>query len=168
MKKIILLVTLVLPILVLSSMRVSALFEGSKDLACEGVNLNGTSTTTTPTTPTPTTPTPATPTPATPTSSKCDAEAGNTVSNVLSQAIVVFSVIVGVISVIMIIVAGLRYVTSGGDANQVASAKNTLLYAIVGIVIVVFAQIIVRFVVKKAADVPEARPTSTIRVLPMS
>lgn len=46
----------------------------------------------------------------------------------------------------MIIVGGFRYVISGGDSNGVSGAKNTIMYAIIGLVIVLFAQIIVKFV----------------------
>ena len=53
---------------------------------------------------------------------------------------------VGVVSVIMIIIAGFKYVTIGGNDSSVTSAKNTILYAIVGLVIVALAQVIVRFV----------------------
>lgn len=58
----------------------------------------------------------------------------------------VLSIIAGVAGVIMIIVSGLRYITSGGDAQSVSGAKRTLIYAIVGLVVVAFAQFIVRFV----------------------
>ena len=69
---------------------------------------------------------------------------------VLSKVINIFSVIVGVIAVIMIIVGGFRYITSGGKQESVSGAKNTILYAIIGLVIVAFAQVIVRFVLTKA------------------
>jgi len=55
--------------------------------------------------------------------------------------------LVGAISVIMLIIGGIRYVISGGDQNQVTSAKNTILYAIVGIVIAFLAYAAVSFVV---------------------
>ena len=58
----------------------------------------------------------------------------------------IFSIIVGVIAVIMIIVGGLKYITSGGESSNVSGAKNTIIYAIVGLVIVALAQFIVRFV----------------------
>lgn len=61
-----------------------------------------------------------------------------------------FSIIVGATSVIMIIYGGFRYITSGGDSGKVGSAKNTLIYAIVGLVIVALAQLIVRFVLGQA------------------
>lgn len=64
-----------------------------------------------------------------------------------------FSVVVGVVAVIMIIVGGFRYITSGGDSGNVSTAKNTILYAIVGLVIVALSQFIVKFVLSKATGV---------------
>jgi hypothetical protein len=61
-----------------------------------------------------------------------------------------FSIIVGAISIIMIIYGGFRYITSGGDSGKVGSAKNTLIYAIVGLIIVALAQLIVRLVITQA------------------
>jgi hypothetical protein len=54
--------------------------------------------------------------------------------------------VVGAVSVIMIIVAGLRYVTANGDAKATESAKNTILYAVIGIVVAVASYAIVTFV----------------------
>jgi len=59
------------------------------------------------------------------------------------------SVIVGVAAVIMIILSGLRYITSGGDASKVGAAKSSLIYALIGLVIVALAQVIVHFVFAK-------------------
>ena len=74
--------------------------------------------------------------------------------NTLIATIVnIFSVIVGIVAVIMIIMGGFKYITSNGDSNSIQSAKNTILYAIVGIVIAAFAQVIVRFVLKRATNV---------------
>lgn len=53
--------------------------------------------------------------------------------------------IIGAISVIMLIVGGIRYTVSGGDSGQITAAKNTILYAIVGIVIAILAYAIVNF-----------------------
>jgi hypothetical protein len=61
----------------------------------------------------------------------------------------ILSVVVGIVAVIMIIVGGFRYITSGGSSEKVTAAKNTLLYAIIGLVIVALAQVIVRFVLTK-------------------
>ena len=52
-------------------------------------------------------------------------------------------------AVIMIIWGGFRYVTSGGDSNKVSSAKNTIIYAVIGLIIVALAQFIVKFVLDK-------------------
>ena len=53
---------------------------------------------------------------------------------------------IGIISVIMIIIGGIRYATSNGDSTQVTAAKNTIMYAVVGLVIAIFAYAIVNFV----------------------
>lgn len=66
--------------------------------------------------------------------------------DVAANIVNILSVIVGVIAVIMIIFGGFRYITSGGDSGNVSSAKNTLIYAIVGLIIVALAQFIVHFV----------------------
>lgn len=55
--------------------------------------------------------------------------------------------IVGIIAVVMLIVGGIKYVVSGGDAKKVTDAKNTVLYAIIGLVIAVLAFAIVNFVI---------------------
>lgn len=54
--------------------------------------------------------------------------------------------IIGAISVIMLIVGGIRYTISNGDSSQVTSAKNTILYAIVGLIIAFLAYAIVNWV----------------------
>lgn len=54
---------------------------------------------------------------------------------------------VGIISVVMLIYGGLRYVLSGGDNKKVSDAKNTILYAIIGLVIAILAYAIVNFVI---------------------
>lgn len=54
---------------------------------------------------------------------------------------------VGIISVIMLIYGGLRYIISGGDSKKVTDAKNTILYAIIGLIISILAFAIVNFVI---------------------
>jgi hypothetical protein len=78
-----------------------------------------------------------------------DAEAEQSINDIIATVINIFSLVVGVVSVIMIIVGGLKYITSGGDSSNITGAKNTILYAIVGLVIVALAQIIVRFVLSR-------------------
>lgn len=54
--------------------------------------------------------------------------------------------VIGAISVIMIIIGGLRYVTSGGDSSNVSAAKNTILYAIVGLIVALLSYALINFV----------------------
>ncbi len=75
-----------------------------------------------------------------------------TLDKLVETIVNVVSVIVGIAAVIMIIFGGFKYVTSGGDSNRVASAKNTIIYALVGLLIVAFAQFIVRFIIGKTAQ----------------
>lgn len=55
--------------------------------------------------------------------------------------------VIGAISVIMLIIGGIRYVVSGGDSTAVQNAKNTILYAIVGVVVAILAYAAVNFVI---------------------
>ncbi len=73
-----------------------------------------------------------------------------TINGIVAKVINLFSIVVGVVAVVMVIVAGFRYITSGGSSDKVGSAKSTLMYAIIGLVIVAMAQLIVRFVLNKA------------------
>ncbi len=76
--------------------------------------------------------------------------AAQRVDQIVSQIINILSLAVGVVAVVMIIIGGFKYVTSGGDSGNVTGAKNTILYAVVGLVVVALAQVIVRFVVDRA------------------
>ena len=58
-----------------------------------------------------------------------------------------FTYVIGSISVLVIIVGGIRYVTSGGDQAGITAAKNTILYAVIGVVVALMAYSIVHFVV---------------------
>ena len=74
---------------------------------------------------------------------------GKTVEGLVKSIINILSWVIGVASVIMIIVGGLRYVTSAGDSGSVSSAKNTIMYALVGLVVALFAQAMVQYVLGK-------------------
>ena len=60
--------------------------------------------------------------------------------------------IIGAVSVIMLIYGGIRYTTSGGNANSVTAAKNTIMYSIVGLVVAILAFAVVQFVVNQVMD----------------
>ena len=79
-------------------------------------------------------------------------EAAPTIERIVKLVINIFSWVVGIIAVIMIIVGGLKYITSSGDSGNVTGAKNTILYAVVGLVVVALAQFVVRFVLERVSD----------------
>lgn len=106
-----------------------AIFEGARGEACKGANLNND---------------------AGAKDCKSDAAAGK-VQGTLRNVVNLLSLIVGIVAVILIIINGFKFVTSGGDSNSVSSAKNGIIYAIVGLIIVALAQVIVRFVLSKAS-----------------
>ena len=58
---------------------------------------------------------------------------------------------VGILSVVMIIIGGLRYVVSGGNATAVSGAKNTIMYAIVGLVVSFLAYAIINYILGSLA-----------------
>lgn len=98
------------------------LFPGAKDEACKGANLGG----------------------------SCDTAAAEAkVNSTIQGAINILSIVIGVIAVIMMIIGGFKYITSSGDSNNVNSAKNTILYAVIGLAVAALAQVISRFVVDR-------------------
>ena len=84
----------------------------------------------------------------------------NGVQSILKEAVNIFSLVVGIVAVVMIIVGGFKYITSGGESSKVSGAQSTILYAIVGLVVVVLAQLIVHFVLNKAATANTAGSAS--------
>ncbi|HET7827358.1 MAG TPA: pilin [Candidatus Saccharimonadales bacterium] len=87
----------------------------------------------------------------TPGTSQCtEQQAG--LQGTVTTVVNILSVVVGIVAVIMIIVAGFRYVTSGGKQESVTGAKNTILYAVIGLVVVALAQVIVRFVLTRTTS----------------
>lgn len=68
---------------------------------------------------------------------------------VLKTVINVLLYIIGAVSVLVIIIAGISYATSGGDSGKVTKAKNTLLYAVVGLLVAFFAFAIVNWVLDR-------------------
>jgi len=76
-------------------------------------------------------------------------KANNPVISVLKSAIELLSYVTGIAAVILIIISGIQFVTSNGDSNGIASARNTLIYALIGLGVAALAQIIVVFVLDK-------------------
>lgn len=74
---------------------------------------------------------------------------GTDVNSIVTDVINFLSWFVGVVSVVMIIVGGFRYITSGGSNDKVSSAKSTIVYALIGLILVALAQFIVNFVIDR-------------------
>ncbi len=86
------------------------------------------------------------------TSAACTAGTDNPIvgqNGILKKASLILSFIAGVMAVIIIMVSGFSYVTSGGDAKKAESARNGIVGAAVGLVIIAGAETIVLFVVSK-------------------
>ena len=54
--------------------------------------------------------------------------------------------VAGAVAVIMIALSGLLYITAGGSPGKIATAKNLLMYTVLGIVVLIFAFTIVQFI----------------------
>lgn len=68
-------------------------------------------------------------------------------NGIVTRIVRILARVIGVAAVIVIIVGGIRYVTSSGDTNNINGAKNAILYAIIGLVIALFAEAIIIFVI---------------------
>ena len=84
-------------------------------------------------------------------SSVCGSQ-GDTVGTYIKIITNTLLFILGAVSVIVIIVGGFQYATSGGDSSKVTSAKNTILYAVIGLVVAILAYAIVNFVLATVAS----------------
>ena len=73
----------------------------------------------------------------------------DTSGTLITSVINVMLFIIGVLSVIMIIYGGIIYVISAGDSGRVSKAKNTIMYAIVGLIVALLAYAIVNFVITR-------------------
>lgn len=71
---------------------------------------------------------------------------GENLSVSLKNIINTILFVLGAVAVIMIIIGGFRYVLSAGDSSAITAAKNTIFYAVIGLVIAILAYAIVNFV----------------------
>lgn len=92
--------------------------------------------------------------------SVCDTNTrDNTVDKTLENIVNFLLWVVGILAVIMIIVGAIKYAASGGDSNKLTSAKNTLLYSVIGLVVALLSFGIVNFVMSQVPDpAPAANP----------
>jgi len=86
---------------------------------------------------------------------------GPTAHSVVKTIVNILSIIAGIIAVIFIIIGGIKYITSSGEANNIKAAKDTIMYAIVGLIVVALAQVIVRFVLNKVTESPATTSTTS-------
>ncbi len=70
---------------------------------------------------------------------------GGFVNNAIDTVIM----IIGALSVLMVIIGGLRYVLSGGDSAGIKSAKDTVMYALIGLAVALLSYALVGFVIKR-------------------
>jgi hypothetical protein len=82
----------------------------------------------------------------------CDDPQGLDITNVVKLVVQTLSLVIGIAAVIMIMIAGFKYITAGGDTAKITSAKNTIVYAVIGLIIAALAQFIVQFVLVKTTD----------------
>ena len=79
----------------------------------------------------------------------CKGTDKNSLYTVIGAVVNLLIVITGIIAVIMIIIGGIRYTTSAGDAGQTKGARDTIIYAVAGLVIAIMAFAIVNFVLSR-------------------
>lgn len=81
------------------------------------------------------------------TSAVCKAKNTDTASSIVRKLIETMLQLLGSIAVIMIVIGGIRYTTSDGDASRLKNARDTIIYAAVGLVVAIMSYAIVNFVV---------------------
>lgn len=93
-------------------------------------------------------------------SGDCNSTPNSDLNSTITTIINILSAAVGIVAVIMIIIAGLRFVTSSGNPESAKAARNTITYAAIGLIVVAFAQIIVHFVLHTATTPPTSSSSS--------
>lgn len=82
------------------------------------------------------------------------------VNGIIKTIVEVLLMAVGAISIIMIVIGGILFALSSGDAQKAAKARSTILYAVVGLIVSVFASAIVNFVFD-GFNKPPAKPDAS-------
>lgn len=78
----------------------------------------------------------------------CKAQGSDQVESLAQNITSILLWILGAVAVIMIVIGGFKYVTSNGDSNSIQSAKNTILYSVIGLAVAMLGQVIVLYVVQ--------------------
>ncbi len=80
---------------------------------------------------------------------------GGTLIGAIQTIVNILLTIVGIIAAVMLIIGGIRYVTSQGESEQTEKAKNTILYALIGLIVIGLSAVIVNFVLSAVAGRPQ-------------
>ena len=81
--------------------------------------------------------------------SNLNCKSTNPIVVTILKTVSILDYVIGIAAVIVIIIAGLRYILSRGDSGQVETAKNTILYALIGVAIAIIAQTIIAFALRR-------------------
>ena len=76
---------------------------------------------------------------------------GPAVKATIKRVVNILLFLTGIIAVIVIIIAGLRFVTANGEPQQVSKAKTSIIYAVIGIIVAFMAYAIVNFILDQVA-----------------
>ena len=85
-------------------------------------------------------------------SAACSGDGKDNISGtngIILRAASLISIIAGIAAVFIIIIAGFMFITAGGDTNKAGNARKTIIYAVVGLVVIALARTIVAFVVSR-------------------
>jgi len=72
-------------------------------------------------------------------------------TGILTKVAKAFALFTGIISIFMVVISGLRYVLSAGDASKTASAKNGIMYAAIGVAVSAVSGAIAQFILSKVS-----------------
>ena len=79
----------------------------------------------------------------------CKTNTVDLTQGIIKQVINILLTVAGIIAVLMVVIGGIRYVTSDGDSNRASQAKNTILYALIGLIVAVSSYAIVNFILDR-------------------
>jgi hypothetical protein len=72
-----------------------------------------------------------------------------TKNGLIWKVTIVIASVAGIVAVIVLVIGGIRFISSNGDAEQIKQAKNTIVYAIIGLAVIVLGQSIIMFVLSR-------------------
>lgn len=85
-------------------------------------------------------------------SAVCQTDAGDPINGrngVIRRATRIIAIVAGAAAIIVMVLGGIRYITSGGDPSQVSQAKRTIIFALVGLIVIAASQSIINFIITR-------------------